>query len=145
MTGRTPLTPHDSPWMRGLYMTLGFIALGLALLGVFLPILPTTPFVLLAAGLFARGSETLHHYLLRHRIFGPIIQDWNEHRSMPPGIKPWAFGLLALSFIVSISVIAIIWLKLVLLALGVTLALFLWRVPVRSLTAEENRRRNAEP
>ncbi|MBM4190562.1 MAG: YbaN family protein [Betaproteobacteria bacterium] len=125
-------------------MALGFVALGLALLGVFLPILPTTPFVLLAAALFARGSESLHRYLWHHRIFGPIIQDWHEHRSMPPGIKPWAFGLLALSFIVSISIIAMLWLKLVLLALGVTLALFLWRVPVRSLTAEEDRRRNTE-
>jgi len=144
MSHRPPLSPHDSPWMRGLYMALGFVALGLALLGVFLPILPTTPFVLLAAALFARGSESLHRYLWHHRIFGPIIQDWHEHRSMPPGIKPWAFGLLALSFIVSISIIAILWLKLVLLALGVTLALFLWRVPVRSLTAEEDRRRSTE-
>ncbi len=131
--------------MRGLYMTLGFVALGLALLGVFLPILPTTPFVLLAAGLFARGSESLHHYLLHHRLFGPIIQDWNEHRSMPPGIKPWAFGLLALSFSVSISISALFWLKLLLLMLGITLAWFLWRVPVRTLTAEENARRAAEP
>ena len=144
MSHRPPLSPHDSPWMRGLYMVLGFVALGLALLGVLLPILPTTPFVLLAAALFARGSESLHRYLWHHRIFGPIIQDWHEHRSMPPGIKPWAFGLLALSFIVSISIIAMLWLKLVLLALGVTLALFLWRVPVRSLTAVEDRRRNTE-
>lgn len=131
--------------MRGLFMVLGFFALGLALLGVFLPVLPTTPFVLLAAALFARGSERLHHYLLHHRLFGAIIQDWNEHRSMPPGIKPWAFGLLALSFTLSISVIALLWLKLVLLALGITLALFLWRVPVRALTETENRRRDAAP
>ncbi len=129
--------------MRVLFMALGFVALALALLGVFLPILPTTPFVLLAAALFARGSERLHYYLLHHGIFGPIIQDWNEHRSMPPGIKPWAFGLLALSFTLSISIIAILWLKLVLLVLGIMLALFLWRVPVRALTEAENRRRDA--
>ncbi|TSA22515.1 MAG: DUF454 domain-containing protein [Betaproteobacteria bacterium] len=124
-------TLHDSPWLRGLFLALGFIALGLAILGVFLPILPTTPFVLLAAALFARGSARLHGYLLRHRLFGPLIHDWNEHRSMPQGIKPWAFLLLAISIGSSIWALATPWHRLMLLALGVGLAFFLWRVPVR--------------
>jgi uncharacterized membrane protein YbaN (DUF454 family) len=70
----------------------------LAVLGIFLPLLPTTPFVLLAAACFARGSERLHDWLLAHHIAGPIIREWRLHRSMPPGIKPWAFVLMGLSF-----------------------------------------------
>lgn len=137
--------PHPSPWVRWLFLGLGLAALALAVLGVFLPVLPTTPFVLLAAALFARGSSRLHHYLLHHRIFGPIIQDWEEHRSMPPGVKPWAFTLLAISFAGSIYAVETTAVQLALAALGLILALFLWRVPVRALTPQEEARRQASP
>lgn len=135
--------PHPSPWVRRLFIGLGLAALALAVLGVFLPVLPTTPFVLLAAALFARGSARLHHHLRHHKIFGPIIQDWEEHRSMPPGVKPWAFTLLAISFAASIYAVESTPLRLVLAVLGLILALFLRRVPVRALTPEENARREA--
>lgn len=137
--------PHPSPWVRWLFLCLGLAALALAVLGVFLPVLPTTPFVLLAAALFARGSSRLHHYLLHHRIFGPIIQDWEEHRSMPPGVKPWAFTLLAISFAGSIYAVEATVVRLALAALGLILALFLWRVPVRALTPEDDARRETAP
>lgn len=137
--------PHPSPWMRHLFIGLGLAALVLAVLGVFLPVLPTTPFVLLAAAFFARGSARLHHYLLHHKIFGPIIQDWEEHRSMPPGVKPWAFTLLAISFAGSIYAVESAVLRLALAALGIVLALFLWRVPIRALTPEEDARRETSP
>lgn len=131
--------------MRWLFLGLGLAALALALLGIFLPVLPTTPFVLLAAALFARGSGRLHHYLLHHRVFGPIIQDWEEHRSMPPGVKPWAFTLLATSFAGSIYAVESTPVRLALATLGLILALFLWRVPVRALTPAEDAHRQAEP
>ena len=137
--------PHPSPWVRSLFIGLGLAALALAILGIFLPVLPTTPLVLLAAAFFARGSARLHHYLLHHKIFGPVIQDWEEHRSMPPGVKPWAFTLLAISFAASIYAIESIPVRLALAAVGLILALFLWRVPVRPLTAEENARRESSP
>lgn len=57
---------------------LAWIALGLAVLGVLLPGLPTTPFVLVAAWAAARGSPRLHAYLLGHRLFGPMISDWQR-------------------------------------------------------------------
>ena len=65
--------------MKPFWFALGFLALGLGALGVVLPLLPTTPFVLLAAFAFARSSERWHAWLLNHRIFGPIITDWREH------------------------------------------------------------------
>lgn len=137
--------PHPSPWVRWLFLGLGLAALALAVLGIFLPILPTTPLVLLAAAFFARGSTRLHRYLLHHKVFGPIIQDWEEHRSMPPGVKPWAFALLAISFAASIYTVESTPLRLALAAAGLILALFLWRVPVRTLTPEEEARREGSP
>ncbi|MEM9667897.1 MAG: YbaN family protein [Pseudomonadota bacterium] len=68
--------------MRAVWFTLGLVALGLGTLGAFLPLLPTTPFVLLAAFGFARSSERLHAWLLRHKIFGPLIKNWNENGSI---------------------------------------------------------------
>jgi uncharacterized protein len=127
-----PSRPHDSHLVRILFITGGCVALLLAVAGVFLPILPTTPFVLVAAGCFARGSERLHTRLLAHRVAGPIISAWEEHRSMPPGVKPWAFALLGISFGFSIFTLELLWQRLILGALAIGLAIGIWRVPVRA-------------
>lgn len=122
---------HDSRLIRAVFLALGMVALLLAVAGIFLPMLPTTPFVLLAATCFARGSEYLHEKMLAHRIAGPIIREWHEHRSMPPGVKPWAFLLMGLSFGASILLMETPWHRAMLAAIGIVLAFFLWRVPVR--------------
>ncbi len=122
---------HNSRLMRVLFLGLGIMALLLAVAGIFLPMLPTTPFVLLAAACFARGSTHLHDRMLAHRVAGPIIREWQEHRSMPPGVKPWAFLLMGLSFGASIMLMESHWHRAMLAAIAVALALFLWRVPVR--------------
>lgn len=63
-----------------LYKVLGFLFLGLGFIGVFLPLLPTTPFILLAAGCFARSSERWYNWLLNNRTFGPMIRNWQQYR-----------------------------------------------------------------
>jgi uncharacterized membrane protein YbaN (DUF454 family) len=73
--------------MRGLWLVLGWGALGLGAIGVVLPVLPTTPFVILAAFAFSKGSPRMHHYLENHRIFGPIIADWHENGAIAPRYK----------------------------------------------------------
>ena len=62
------------------YKTLGFVFLGLAGLGILLPVLPTTPFVLLAAWFFAQSSDRWHAWLRRNRLFGPMIYNWETAR-----------------------------------------------------------------
>jgi len=74
-----------------MYKLLGFGFLGLATLGTFLPVLPTVPFLILAAGCFARSSETLYRKLLDNPVFGPSIRDWEEHRRISR--KSRAFAL----------------------------------------------------
>ena len=63
-----------------IYKAFGFLFLGLGFIGIFLPLLPTTPFVLLAAGCFAKSSEKWHSWLLANRVFGPMIRNWEEHK-----------------------------------------------------------------
>jgi uncharacterized membrane protein YbaN (DUF454 family) len=71
-------------WML---MSAGFLLTGLAALGLFLPLLPTTPLLLLAAACFANSSEKWHRWLVNHNIFGPIIRSWQEQRCIPPKAK----------------------------------------------------------
>ncbi len=69
------------------FLLLGLFFLALALLGVVLPGLPTTPFILLAAGCFSKSSTRLHNWLLNNRIFGPMIVDWQEHRAISRRVR----------------------------------------------------------
>jgi uncharacterized membrane protein YbaN (DUF454 family) len=67
---------------RTLYVLFGTIFLGLGILGIVLPILPTTPFLLLAAACYLRGSEKLHKWLIQHKIFGEFIQNYMEGKGI---------------------------------------------------------------
>ena len=69
------------------YKPLGFLFLGLAGLGIILPILPGTPFLLLSAWFFARSSEKWHRRLLNSELFGPLIRNWEEQRCISRGTK----------------------------------------------------------
>ncbi len=75
--------------IRSLWLVAGFVSLGLGSAGIFLPLLPTVPFLLLAAFCFARGSERVHAWLLSHRVFGPPINDWQERGAIGTRAK-WA-------------------------------------------------------
>jgi len=82
---------------RPILMALGLLFVGVAVLGMFLPVLPTTPLLLLALACFARSSERLHAWLLSHRTFGPVMRNWHETRSMPRRAK--------ISAVISIAVV----------------------------------------
>lgn len=73
--------------IRMFYFVAGLLSLLLGLVGVVLPLLPTTPFVILAAFCFSRSSEPLHQWLLNQRLFGPLIRDWEAYGVIPLRIK----------------------------------------------------------
>lgn len=106
--------------------------MALGVLGVFLPVLPTTPFMLLAAACFARSSRRIHHWLLSNPTFGPIIDEWHTHRSMPYRAKRTALLLIALSFGVSIVFFVPGWpAKLAMGISGLVLGIWIKRIPSR--------------
>jgi len=117
--------------LRLTYVLLGWFFLGLGLLGSFLPILPTTPFLLLAIFFFSKSSKKWHGWILNHQIFGPPIQRWQEKHAVKSNVKVWAISVLVFSFSISIYLICeLIWLTSGLLLLFAILLFFLMRLPV---------------
>jgi len=76
-----------SPRLRWLYLSLGYGAVGLALMGTVLPLLPTTPFLLVALWAFTRSNSGLKERLYSHPRFGSLLRDWDRHRAIPRGAK----------------------------------------------------------
>jgi len=91
--------------MKPFLIILGFICLGLAVLGVILPVMPTTCFVLMAAACFAKSSPRFYNWLLASSIFGPMIYQWQATRSMPRRAKVMAITSILVSGAISIYVL----------------------------------------
>lgn len=83
---------------RWVMLGIGWSAVGLAVLGVFLPLLPTTPFLLVAAWAFGRSSERLRLWLYESRLFGPLLQNWQMHGAIPVWAKVLAVLAMAAAF-----------------------------------------------
>lgn len=73
--------------MRIFLIVIGTISLGLGVLGIFLPMLPTTPFLLLSAAVWLKASPRLYHWLLNHKVLGEYIRNYREHRAIPLRVK----------------------------------------------------------
>lgn len=86
---------------RPIWLATGFLAVGLGVAGIFLPLLPTTPFLLLAAFAFARSSPRLHTWLVNHRKFGPIIEDWQQHGAISRRAKVAAVVAMIAAIVIS--------------------------------------------
>ncbi|MFN3567011.1 MAG: YbaN family protein [Burkholderiaceae bacterium] len=130
--GDEAVREHASPVVRWLLLAAGTVFVALGLIGLFLPVLPTTPFMLLAAASYARASKRCYDWLLSNRTFGPMIHEWRKHRSIPYRTKIAAIGLMLVTL--AISIVFFVqpgWLKAVLAAMGLALALWMYRLPSR--------------
>ncbi len=87
---------------RAFYMVMGFFWTGVAILGAFLPLLPTVPFLLLAAFFFSRSSEKMHNWLYSHKKFGPLLRDWNQRGAINRSAKIKASLIIAASFSINV-------------------------------------------
>lgn len=115
---------------RTILIIIGWLAVALGTLGVVLPLLPTTPFILLAAWCFARSSPRFHQWLLYRSWFGGYLRHWQRYRAMPTGAKPRAIALIILTFSISLWLVNMLWVRLLLLTILGGLLFFLWRIPV---------------
>lgn len=111
---------------RAIYIGLGFVSLGFGVLGIALPLLPTTPFLLLSLWLFSRSSDHWRRWLLTNRYFGKYLDDYAHKRGVPIRVKACALVTLWGCIIYSaLCVVTLLWVKILLLAIaaGVTIHL----------------------
>lgn len=115
--------------MRWAWLLLAYVSLGLGLVGVVLPGLPTVPFVLLAAYAAARGSERLHKRLLAHRVFGPMIRDWQRSGAVSRRAKWLASGTMLASAVIMFVFAPRWWMAATGSTIMAVVALWLWLRP----------------
>ena len=111
-------------FFRYLLISTGTIFLGFGIIGIFLPILPTTPFLLLAAACYARSSKRFYDWLMNNRWFGTYIKNYRDGRGVPLKFKIFTITLLWITIIVSVFLVMNnYWIKiiLILIAIGVTI------------------------
>jgi uncharacterized membrane protein YbaN (DUF454 family) len=111
-------------WKRILLIIAGTFFVGLGILGIFLPLLPTTPFLLLAAACYVRSSQRLYDWLLNNRWFGKFVRNYIQGRGVPQKVKLWTITFLWLTIGFSVTFVAqvlLIRIVLILIAIGVSL------------------------
>lgn len=108
---------------------LAYASLGIGIVGIVVPGLPTVPFVLLAAFAAARGSQRLRDWLLAHRRFGPMIRDWEREGAVSRRAKRLAIGMMALCAVVMFLTAPRPWMAATGTAMMALVALWLWRRP----------------
>ena len=119
---------------RNLLIAAGFACLLLGALGIFIPVLPTTPFLLLAAGLFMRSSSRLYLWITNHRVFGTFIRNYRRFHAVPMGSK--VFAVILLWLMIGYSIIWVTqawWLRVLLFLIAVAVSVHILRM--KTLTA----------
>ena len=117
----------SNQFFKWMLITAGIIFVGLGILGIFLPILPTTPFLLLAAACFARSSKKFYDWLLNNKLFGDYIKNYQEGKGVPLKVKIFTISLLWITILFSVFlIIQISWVRviLIIIAIGVTIHIF---------------------
>jgi uncharacterized membrane protein YbaN (DUF454 family) len=115
-------------WQRALWLAAGAASLLTGIVGIFLPVLPTTPFVLLAAFCFSRGCLRCERWMLEHPRFGPMVRDWRSNRAVPLRAKQFASVMMVIGSAWSAWLLParFAWIPAAVCAL---VAAWLWRLP----------------
>ena len=137
--GPRPLSAPLSALARAVYLALALLFLALGILGAFLPVLPTTPFILLSAWAAARSSPRLLHWLEHHTAFGPMIRDWRRGGVVSRKAKWMSSGFMAASGAYLLWSSHPRWAAWAAIASMGTVALWLWRRPEQHAEDQEER------
>ena len=113
---------------KAVLVAAGSVCLALAVLGVFLPLLPTTPFLLLASACYVRSSERLHGWLMGNRLLGGYIRNFKERRGVPLRAKVTTVVLLWLPLLYSVYRLDLFWLEALLVLMGLTWSVLIFRM-----------------
>ncbi len=123
---------------RIFYLLLGWFSLITGIIGIFLPLLPTTPLVLLAAWCFSKSSERFHTWLINHKFFGPIVSDWQSNDGIPRKSRNRSIIFMWLGMAISILMVGRFWATVGLVCIGICVSIYLLRMPLRSESNEDN-------
>ena len=113
------------------YISLAYLFVGLAIIGIVLPGLPTTPFLLLAAFLFDRSNPDLRHRLINHNILGPYVKPFLDGHGIPKKAKIYAIVLLWVTLCISMFFLARWWAYIILTLTGLGVTTYLIKCPTR--------------
>lgn len=129
----TPLpTPKvlANPLIRRMVFIFGWLSLVIGVIGIFLPLLPTTPFILLAAACFARSSPKFYAWITSHHRYGPMIANYLAGNGLPIKAKVIAISLLWVSVSFTLFIVSLLWAKLAMLATALAVSAYIiWRLP----------------
>ncbi|RRW40303.1 DUF454 domain-containing protein [Pseudomonas luteola] len=119
------------PWVRYSLLTLGWVSVALGVIGIFLPLLPTTPFLLLAAGCFMRSSERFYGWLVNHPRLGPWIKDYLEGEGIPLKGKIYAIFTMWISIGVSSWLVPYFWARVFMVVSSACVTIYILRQKTR--------------
>lgn len=129
---RAELRLSAAPVVRWLYVIGGTVSLVLGLIGLFLPIVPTTPFLLLTAFCYARGSERFYFWLLTNKYFGSYIRAWRNNEGIPIKVKVYALALLWYVLAMSAFLVVPLWsVRILFFLVGAGVTIYIVRLPTR--------------
>ncbi|RDL43472.1 DUF454 domain-containing protein [Marinomonas piezotolerans] len=111
---------------------LGWISLVTGIIGIFLPLLPTTPLVLLSAWCFSKSSERFHNWLIHHKYFGPILSDWQSSDGIPRKARNRAIIFMWAGMLLSMFIVGRFWATVGLCVIGAAVSIHLLRMPLRN-------------
>lgn len=118
---------HPNPLVRVVLLGVGWLAIVLGVLGIFLPLLPTTPFLLLAAGCFARSSERFYQWLVEHPRLGPWFRGYLDGQGIPLKGKLYSIALMWISIGISCWIVPILWARIGMLLTAVLVTIWIAR------------------
>jgi uncharacterized membrane protein YbaN (DUF454 family) len=116
---------------RYFLILIGWLSIVVGTIGIFLPILPTTPFILLAAWCFARSSQHFHHWLISNRFFGPMVRDWEAGKGIPLTVRYYALCMLWVSLLGSMWLVGTWWSVIILVSCGLFASHYIASIPIK--------------
>lgn len=116
-----------NPLARLFYNLVGTLSVSLGVLGIFLPLLPTTPFLLLALACYMRGSESMSVWMLNNSLFGEHLRNFQIKKAIPKRTKIWAISLTWVSLAISAWFMPVAWARPILILPGLFVTIYLWR------------------
>ena len=127
--------------MKIVLTLLGLISLGLGIVGIFLPVLPTTPLLLLAAALFLKSNRGLYEWLLNHPKLGPYIRNFMEYKAIPLKIKILSVSMVWITLLCcAVFVAKVFWFRLFFVGLAIAISLHILQYKTLHNSNQKNKK-----